>query len=77
MNLFIKQNRLTVLEKELMDACREGWGEGIVREFGMDMCTLLYLKWITNKFYCITQGTVLNVRWEGSLGKNGYIYMCG
>ena len=26
----------------------EGWGEGIVREFGMDMYTLLYLKWITN-----------------------------
>ena len=24
-------------------------GEGIVREFGMDMCTLSYLKWITNK----------------------------
>ena len=24
-------------------------GEGIVREFGMDMCTLLYLKWITSK----------------------------
>ena len=23
-------------------------GERIVREFGMDMCTLLYLKWITN-----------------------------
>ena len=27
----------------------EGWGERIVREFGMDMYTLLYLKWITNK----------------------------
>ena len=27
----------------------EGWGEGIVREFGMDMYTLLYLKWITNE----------------------------
>ena len=27
----------------------EGWGEGIVREFRMDMYTLLYLKWITNK----------------------------
>ena len=27
----------------------EGWGEGIVREFGIDMYTLLYLKWITNK----------------------------
>ena len=23
--------------------------EGIIREFGMDMDTLLYLKWITNK----------------------------
>ena len=27
----------------------EGWGEGIVKEFGMDIYTLLYLKWITNK----------------------------
>ena len=27
----------------------EGWREGIVREFGMDMCTFLYLKWVTNK----------------------------
>ena len=27
----------------------EGWGEGIVRELGMDMYTLLYLKWIINK----------------------------
>jgi len=24
-------------------------GEGIVTEFGMDVYTLLYLKWITNK----------------------------
>ena len=24
-------------------------GEGIVTDFGMDMYTLLYLKWITNK----------------------------
>ena len=26
-----------------------GWEKGIVREFGMDMYTLQYLKWITNK----------------------------
>ena len=26
-----------------------GWGEGMVREFGMDMYTLLHLKQITNK----------------------------
>ena len=27
----------------------EGWGDGIVREFGMDVYTLMYLKWIGNK----------------------------
>ena len=27
----------------------EGWGEGIIRELEIDMDTLLYLKWITNK----------------------------
>ena len=27
----------------------QGWGKGIVREFGMDRYTLLYLRWITNK----------------------------
>ena len=27
----------------------EGCGEGIVREFGIDMYTMLYLKWITSK----------------------------
>ena len=26
-----------------------GWREGIVREFGMDTYTWLYLKWIANK----------------------------
>ena len=35
---------------ELMVAGRkDGVPEGIVKEFGMDMYTLLYLKWITNK----------------------------
>ena len=34
---------------EKTDAGREGWGEGIVRKFGMDMYTLLYFKWITNE----------------------------
>ena len=32
-----------------MVAKEQGSGEGIVREFGMNMYTLLYLKWITNK----------------------------
>ena len=30
-------------------AREEGWEDGVVREFGMDVYTLLYLKWITNK----------------------------
>ena len=39
------KKRLTDLENKLMVAR----GEGIVREFGMDMYTLLYLKQITSK----------------------------
>ena len=37
------------LREQTMVTRGEGWGEGIVREFGIDMYTLLYLKWITNK----------------------------
>ena len=53
----------------------------MVRAFAMDMYTLLYLKWITKKAYCIAQGTLLNVTWqpgrEGNWGENAYIYMYG
>ena len=39
--IYRNRHRLTDLEKELM-AARWGWvGERVVREFGMDMCTLL------------------------------------
>ena len=31
-------------------------GEGIIKEFGINMYTLLYLKWIT---HCIAQGTLV------------------
>ena len=30
------------------DPMRKGWGGGIYWEFGIDMYTLLYLKWMTN-----------------------------
>ena len=36
-------------------------GEGIVREFGMDMYTLLYIKWITKKVLLYITGTLLYV----------------
>ena len=44
MNLLTKQ-RLKDLENELMVV----WGWGLVREYGINMYTMLYLKWITNK----------------------------
>ena len=45
------RKRLTDLENELLVAGGVGkaWGEGTVKEFGMDTDTLLYLKWITSK----------------------------
>ena len=46
MNL-LNRNRLTDLEKELMFA-GGGWGRGSW-EFGMDMCRLLHLEWITSR----------------------------
>ena len=56
-------------------------GEGIAGEFRMDMCTLLQLKWITNK-------DLLYSTWNSAqcyvtawvvvgFGENGYIYMYG
>ena len=44
MNLFTNRNRLTDLENELMVARGERWRKGIVREFGINIYTLLYSK---------------------------------
>ena len=44
------RNRLTDLKNELMaNQEGEGCGKEMVRKFGIDMYTLLYFKWITNK----------------------------
>ena len=55
--LIYKKNRLTDLETELMVAREEGWGEGIVRKFGVDMYTLLYLKLIANEVFLYSTGS--------------------
>ena len=54
-------------------------GEGIVRESGMDVYTLLYLKWITSTDLLYVQHVELTWQpgWEGSFGENGYMYMYG
>ena len=62
MNLFTKHTDTHRLRK-----LTYGYGRGagrekrIAREFGIDMYTLLYLKWITTRTYCIAQGTLLSV----------------
>ena len=48
MNLFTKQKQTHRLRQKFMVTRDKGWAEGIVREFGINMYTLLYLKWITN-----------------------------
>ena len=51
-----------------MVARREEWEKEIVREFGIDMYTLLYLKWITNKGLLYTTGNSAQcyvVAWMG------------
>ena len=73
---------LPELEKELMVTSGEGWGKGRVREFGMDVYTLLYLKWITNKnllhsTWNSAQCVMWQPGWQGSLEENGYMYMYG
>ena len=50
----LKRNELvykteTDSEDELMVVRREESGKGIVKEFGIDTYSLLYLKWINNK----------------------------
>ena len=55
--------------------------EGILGEFGMDMDTLLYLTWRTSKDLLSSTENSAQCHvaaWvEGSLGENGYVYMCG
>ena len=78
MNLQNRRRR-TDLEKQLNSCCGEAWGKGMVREFGMDMYTLLYSKWITNKNRLYSTWNSAQVVWqpgrERSLGENGYMYM--
>ena len=52
-----------------------------VREFGMNMFTLLYLKWIANKDLLYSTGKSVQCHvaaWLGrSLGERGYMYTYG
>ena len=47
------------------------------QEAWMDMYTLLYLKWITNKDLLHHRWTPVFCGREGSLGENGHMYLNG
>ena len=55
--------------------------EGIVRELGIEMYMLLYLKWITKKVLLSSTGNSAQyvAVWRGGefWGENGYMYMYG
>ena len=78
--LFTKQKQTLDLENKL-----GYWGigerEGIVKEFGTTVCTLVRLKRTPKKTFCAAQGGLLIVMWqpgwEGSLWESGYMYMSG
>ena len=78
MKLLTKQKQTHRLREQIYDFWGDGWGEGIVREFGMDMYTLLYLKWITNKDLLYSTWNSVQCLWlpgwEGNLGENRYMY---
>ena len=48
-NELTKQKETRKLREWTYSCKGEGWGEGIARGFGMNMYTLLYLRWVTNK----------------------------
>ena len=57
----------------------EGWGEGIIRELEIDMNTLLYLKWITNKDLLYSTGNSAQcyvAAWMGGEFRGEWIHVC-
>ena len=65
----IKRCSVSDLGNELMVPRREGWGEGIVREFGVDMYTHCYrLKWITNKYLLLQHRELCSVLFGSLVG---------
>ena len=73
MNLSTKQKQTHRLREQMYVAEEK-------EEFRIDMHTLLYLKWKTNKVLLHSQGTLFTVMWqpgwEDSLGENEYMYIC-
>jgi len=73
-NKLTKQKETHRLREWIYGCRKEGKGEGIVREFGMDMYTALCLKWITNRdLLCSTGNSAQcgSLDGRGVWGENG------
>ena len=74
------RNILTDLENEIMVVRGKKKGDEIVREFGINMHILLYLKWVTNKNLLYNTGNSaqlcdsLDEGWGRDLEENEYMY---
>ena len=68
-NLFTKQKHIHRLS-EWTYGCQGGeeWGERIIREFGINMYTMLYFKWITNKVLLYSTGNSAQCYAGGKFG---------
>ena len=77
------RNILTDLENEIMVVRGKKKGEEVVREFGINMHTFLYLKWVSNKNLLYNTGNSarlcdsLDRGWGRDLEENEYTYMYG
>ena len=77
-NLFTKQNTFTDLENELRVAGGRMEKE-IAREFGINIYTPLYLKWITNKVLQYSTGNSAQCYvavWMGGEFGGEWIHVC-
>ena len=65
-------------ENELMVVRREECREGIVKEFGTDTHSLLYLKWINKDLLCSTGNSTrcYMVAWPGGEFGREWIHVC-
>ena len=77
-NLLTKHKETPRLRKPTYCCVGEGWRAGTVREFGMNMYTLLCLKWITNKDLLYSTGNSAQcyvAPWMGGAFRGEYIHV--
>ena len=80
-DLLTKQGQTHGLREGTYGYQGQGWEEGLLRQLGMDVYTLLYLKWITSKDLLSSTGNSAQcyaASWMGGeFGGDGFLCMFG